>query len=113
MNFARDQFLARAAFAQDQNRSFGGSDEIDLINDVAQFLALADQVPEGLGFHHFFLQISVLHLVLHIEALNFLESARVDQGVSDVIGDNLPPRPQFFARIFTTESIDDSQKFRL
>ncbi len=35
--------------------------------------ALADQIAEGLGFHHLFLQIGVVQFELGLEPLDFLE----------------------------------------
>ena len=59
--------------------------------DVLQRVALTDQLAEGFGLHHFFLQVSVLHLELRLETLNFLEGPRVGDGRAEVIGNYLLP----------------------
>ena len=48
-------------FRQDENRSFGRGDQVNLADDLPQRRALADQVAESFGFHDFFLQVGVLH----------------------------------------------------
>ena len=111
MNFARDQFLAGATFAQNQGRGFGGSDEINLTDDVLQRVALADQLTEGFGLHHFFLQVSVLHLELCLETLDFLERPRVGDGSAEVIGENPLPGMSVFREAGAGKNDEHSQHF--
>ena len=91
VNFVRDQFLAGAGFAENQNRSVGGRDEINLAGDLPQRRALADQIAERFGFNDFFLEIGILLLQFRLEFLNFLEGPRVRDGSAEVIGENLLP----------------------
>ncbi len=111
VDFARDQFLAGAAFAQNQHRRFGGRDEINLADDVPQGLALAHQFAEGFGLHHFFFQVSVLHFELRLETLNFLERPRVGDGRAEVIGENLLPGMSVFREVGAGKNGKHSQHF--
>src|SRR6185369_2773416 len=53
VDFARDQFLARTGFTQNENRSVCLRDQINLADDVPQGCALADEVAKRFGFHYF------------------------------------------------------------
>ncbi len=44
---ARDEFLARAAFAQDQNARVGGSDSLDQFSQLAAFSAIRRRFDRG------------------------------------------------------------------
>ncbi len=60
MDFARDEFLASAGFAQNEHGSLRGRDEINLADDLAQCAALTDKIAERPGFQHFLLEVGVL-----------------------------------------------------
>lgn len=55
MNFVGNQFLTGACFPQNEHRSIGGRDEINLDDHLPQRVAFPDQIPERLGLDHFLL----------------------------------------------------------
>ncbi len=97
VNLVGHQFLARSGFAEDEHRSFGGRDQINLADDVPERGALADKVTEGLRLDDGFLQIRVLKFELRFEPLDFLEGARVGNGGTHVVTEELAPRTSFLA----------------
>jgi hypothetical protein len=62
-----------------------------LADDLFQRRALADEIAEGFGFDDGFLQVTVLKFELFFEAANFVERARIRDGRSDVIREDLAP----------------------
>src|SRR5882672_800339 len=110
VNFPRDQFLARAGFTENENRSICRRDQINLADDVPQWCALADEVAKGFGFHHFLLEVGVPLFELGLETLYLLKGPRVGDGSADVIGKDLLPRPTFIRYVLTSKCGNDSQK---
>ena len=91
MNFAGDQFLARARFAQNQHRGVGSRHHFHLAQQPLQGRALADHFAQRLGLLHLLLKKRVLQFQMRLELLDFLESARIDDGGGDVIRENPQP----------------------
>ena len=84
-----DQFLARAGFAADQDGGVGGRDRLDLLQDLAQGGALADDVAEVVLGADFLLQIRLLLGELVLERLDLLERQGVLDGDGHLVGDEL------------------------
>src|SRR5579859_3638117 len=111
VDFVRDQFLAGAAFTQDQHRRLSRRDEVNLTDDVPQRRTLAYQFAEGFGFDDFLLQVGVLDFQLRFEALDFLERPRVGDGGAEVIGVNLVPGTSILRPAGAGKNGEHSQDF--
>src|SRR6266403_5795234 len=97
VDFSRDQLFAGARLTRNEHRSLRWRDQINLLDDLAQGGALADELAEGLGLHHFLLQIGVMHFELRFEPLDFLEGACVGNGGTYVVTEDLAPGTSFLA----------------
>jgi hypothetical protein len=74
---AREQFLARAGFAEEQHGRVGRGDRSDLVQDLLQRFALADDLLELLAATDFFLQVDVFARQLLFEGGNLVERGGV------------------------------------
>ena len=92
------QFFPCSRFTENEHGSLRGGYQVNLADDVPQGRALADQVTEGLGLHHRFLQVSILKFQLSFEALNFLKGARIGDGGPKVISEHMAPRQEFLLK---------------
>src|SRR5882672_347616 len=97
VDFSRDQLFAGARLTRNEHRSLRWRDQVNLVDDLAQGGALADELAEGLGLHHFLQQIGVMHLELRFEPLDFLEGARVGNGGTHVVTEELAPGTSLLA----------------
>src|ERR1035437_1277333 len=108
MNLARYQIFAGPGFAEDEDRGFGGRDQVDLADDLPQGGALADEVAEGFGFHHLLLQVGILQFELGFEPLDVLEGARVGDGGPNMVREDSAPRAGFQRHILASERDDNA-----
>src|SRR4029077_14989714 len=92
MDFVGDQFLAGSRLTENEHRSLRRRDQVNLTDDVFEYRTLADQIAKGLGLHHRLLQVRILQLQLRLEMLDFLKSARVGDGSSNMIREDPSPR---------------------
>ena len=113
VNFAGDQFLARAGFAQDQHRGVGSRHHFHLAQQPLQGRALADHFAQRLGFLDLLLKKRVLQFQMRLELLDFLESARVDDGGGDMIGEDPQPGGGLIRGRNAVELRDHAQDFVL
>src|SRR6266481_2815155 len=95
VDFARDQFLACASFAQDEHGGFGGRDEIDLADNLAQGSALADQLAKRARFDDFFLKVGILLLELGSQEPDFFEGSGIGNSRANFVGEDLCPGTAF------------------
>ena len=73
VNRGRDQLLAGARLAQQENRGAGRRHLLDLCQDTLEGLALADNAGVSVQRLHLLLQIDVLLLQLVAQVLHFVE----------------------------------------
>src|SRR5437879_8318694 len=97
VDFSRDQLFAGARLTRNEHRSLRWRDQVNLLDDLAQGGALADELAEGLGLHHFLLQIGVMHFELRFEPLDFLEGTCVGNGGTYVVTEALTPGTSWLA----------------
>src|SRR5882672_7198147 len=97
VDFSRDQLFAGARLTRNKHRSLRWRDQINLLDDLSQGGALADELAEGLGLHHFLLQIGVMNFELRFEPLDFLEGACVGNGGTHVVTEELAPGTSLLA----------------
>ncbi len=69
----RDEFLARARLAKNEDGGVGGSDGLDLLQDVAEGGALPDDLPEVVLGADLLLQVDLLLVQLVLERLDLVE----------------------------------------
>src|SRR4030095_3493257 len=109
VDFMGDQFFTGSGLSQNEHRSLRGGDHVNLPDDLPQGRALADQVAEGLRFHHGLLQVSVLKFQLSFEMLDFVKGARVGNGGTYMIREDTTPGRNCVRHIFGTKARYRSQ----
>jgi hypothetical protein len=75
MDRACNQLLAGAGLADDQDAGFGRRDQLDLVEDCAHRMAVADNLLVVGIAAQLVLQISVFQLQLLLQRLDFLKRA--------------------------------------
>ena len=111
MDLMSDQFLTGAGFAKNQHGGIGAGDEVDLIDDLPQGSALADEVAEGLGLHDLFLKVGVLLFEGGFEAADFLEGRGIGDGAAGVVSENTGPDAGIIGDIDADKHADDPKHF--
>src|SRR5271166_4408768 len=89
VNGARNDFLARAGFAQNQNRGAGGRGEFHLSKRAAQRGALADDFVEAEFGADFFLEIKFFDGEFVLQRIDFLEGEGIFERDGHLRGDLL------------------------
>src|SRR4030095_1327582 len=87
VNGARDQFLARAGFALDENRRISRCHRGDLLENLLQTRAFADDFLEVVFGADFILQIEFFLAQLFGSIDHLMKRERVFDGDRDLIGD--------------------------
>ena len=107
MDLSRDQFLAGPRFAEDQYVRVGRGNELDLLQDVLQRIASADNVAKGVCLAQFVAKIVPLQFSLLFEVLNFLERPGVGDRGGCMVGDH--PQPDHSLRLGSNAREDDQR----
>ena len=89
MKGARDQFLAGAGFALNQDGGIGGRGGLDLLQHVAQRGAGADDFAEAVLAADFFFEVNLFALDALAQGVDLFEGEGVFDGDGDVPGDVL------------------------
>ena len=116
MDRTSDQFLARSLIPRESSTlAFGGGDEFDLLEQLAEGRASPDDFAEGMGLVDLLTQVTVLRFELPPQTLDFLERPCVGDGDCRLVGEGPQPveveRPEPFAAENREHAQDFSAKF--
>ena len=109
MDRTRDQFLASARFAADENRRVSWGDHLDLAQDFLKSSTLTEDLSELEALLHLFLEVLLFAFELPAKPLHLFECAGVGDRDRSLICKQAQPGKFSLGKRSTAEDSDNPQ----